>query len=624
MADTLTHGSLFAGIGGFELAAKEAGIKTLWNCEIEPYPRLVLSARFPDVKQYGDIHKLNGAKAAPVDIITFGSPCQSFSVAGARSGLDGASGLFYEAVRIIREMRRAAGKPRYAIMENVPGIYSSKSSGKSDFREVLNELLKVKDPSIDVPLPVGGKFLTAGAVLGDNFSLAWRTLCASKFGVAQRRRRMFLVVDFDGERASEILSEQEGERRDFTPSYGKGKGSAGSAEVGVGGVTCFEPGALKRIDKKAWSEKSQCLRADMGDNQTAVVYNTFPLDLRNAVRSGGNQGTGIGGANEPSYAITAEYQHGVAYANHSNDSRYTECKDGVFPAITKRFGDGGNNVHLVLDERKHAAPVTDDYVGSLTATDYKGSAIYFEPRTYNICSDSSNSMKSGNPDSGIYESETAKTLDTGGGSPSRNQGGTVIAGAVCYQETVSPLTTELAHQTGAHGQVGGQLVVEAARSSVCYQETVGALCASDWRGIRNQDVGDDKAVVETFGNNGHGKWNSEPATLKAQGGDYPGGENMVVENHYAVRRLTPLECLRLQGFPDYWFDNIDIQNPTDEQIEFWRGAWAELGKKKSDNQLKKWLADPYSDSNAYKAIGNSLAVPCALWVLRGIVDNERQ
>jgi len=168
------------------------------------------------------------------------------------------------------------------------------------------------------------------------------------------------------------------------------------------------------------------------------------------------------------------------------------------------------------------------------------------------------------------------------------------------------------------------LVVEAARSPACYQETVGALCASDWRGIRNQDVGDDKAVVETFGNNGHGKWNSEPATLKAQGGDYPGGENMVVENHYAVRRLTPLECLRLQGFPDFWFDNIDIQNPTDEQIEFWRRAWAELGKKKSDNQLKKWLADPYSDSNAYKAIGNSLAVPCAVWVLRGIVDNERQ
>ena len=132
MCNKLTHGSLFAGIGGFELAARESGIKTLWNCEIEPYPRLVLKSRFPDVKQYGDICKLNGAAAAPVDIITFGSPCQSFSVAGAREGLDGASGLFYEAVRIIKEMRKATDNqyPRYAIMENVPGIYSSKSAGK--------------------------------------------------------------------------------------------------------------------------------------------------------------------------------------------------------------------------------------------------------------------------------------------------------------------------------------------------------------------------------------------------------------------------------------------------------------------------------------------------------------
>jgi DNA (cytosine-5)-methyltransferase 1 len=161
------------------------------------------------------------------------------------------------------------------------------------------------------------------------------------------------------------------------------------------------------------------------------------------------------------------------------------------------------------------------------------------------------------------------------------------------------------------------------KHAVAYQETVGAICASDYKGIRNQDIGDDKAVVETFGNNGYGKWNADPAALKASGGDYPGGENMVVENRYAVRRLTPLECLRLQGLPDFWLDDIHINEPTAKQLEYWRGVFAELGKAKSDNQLRKWLSNPYGDGNAYKAIGNSLAVPCALWVMRGIVNSSR-
>ncbi|MCL2462757.1 MAG: DNA cytosine methyltransferase, partial [Defluviitaleaceae bacterium] len=117
----LTHGSLFAGIGGFETAAKECEIATLWNCEIDPYCRLVLNARFPEAVQYGDIKKLNGGNLPPVDVITFGSPCQSFSLASAmRSGLDGASGLFLEAVRLVAEMRAATGGryPSHAIMEN--------------------------------------------------------------------------------------------------------------------------------------------------------------------------------------------------------------------------------------------------------------------------------------------------------------------------------------------------------------------------------------------------------------------------------------------------------------------------------------------------------------------------
>jgi DNA (cytosine-5)-methyltransferase 1 len=618
-------GSLFAGIGGFDLAALEAGIKPVFSCEIEPYPRLVLSARFPDVRQYGDIRKLKGSEAPPVDIITFGSPCQSFSQAGARQGLDGASGLFYEAVRVIREMREATGgaSPRYAVMENVPGIYSSKSSGKSDFREVLNELLKIKDKTVDVPLPEDGKFLTAGGIVGDGYSLAWRTLCASQFGVAQRRRRMFLVVDFTGGRAVEILSEPEGEGRDFTPGYLKGQGSAGYSAEGSGGVVAFEPGAFRRIDKSAWEEQTRTIRADMGDNQTAVAY-VCPLDLRNATRvTDGGQGVGVGSVGDAAFTITAEYQHAVAVESHPQDGRIKICEDGVFPTVTQRFGSGGTNTHFVLAERKQCAAVTEDVVGAITAADFKGSPVYFEPATmkvrcgcegggkgaliqsdksgalscnneqtlfepctYNICSDASNSMKSGNPDSGVYETETARTLDGNGGSPACNQGGTVITiqgsvlnrkdgngpGGIGFREDKA-YTVNTVDNGGA----------------VCYQETAGALYASDFKNNRNQD-------------------NS--------------GEKTVVENHYAVRRLTPLECLRLQGLPDGHLDNIHIAEPTAGQIGYWREVWKELGKIKTDIQIRKWLSDPYSDSNAYKAIGNSLAVPCALWVMRGIVENR--
>ncbi|GHV07681.1 hypothetical protein FACS1894217_08930 [Clostridia bacterium] len=641
MPNILTHGSLFAGIGGFELAAKEAGIKTLWSCEIEPYPRLVIKSRFPDVTQYGDIHKLSGKEAEPVDILTWGSPCQSFSQAGSRSGLDGASGLFYEAVRVAKEMFIATNGeyPKYCVMENVLGIYSSKSQGKSDFREVLNEIIHIKDSSVNVPEPKDGKFLTAGAIVGDGYSLAWVTKCASRFGVAQRRRRMFLVFCPSSERAAEILSEPEGEGRHFTPSYFAGQGSAGGAEVGAGGVVAFEPGALARIDKSAWEDQVRTLRADMGDNQAAVAY-AAPLDLRNAVRNGGNQGMGVGDDGEPSFTLTAQYTHGVAQVqqhiveNHANDSRYKLCADGVAPNLNARMGLGGGNVDLcvevkpiVLDERKQCAPITEDVVPAMTATQYKGSAVYFEPATtYNICSDASNAMRSANAESGIYETDTTRTLDTGGGSPTRNQGGTIIA----IQGNVLNRKDENGPAgIGFREDVGYTLNTVDKGGAVAYQETVGALCASDYRGIRNQDIGEDKAVVETsrqtvcFGNNGYGKWNTEPATLKANGGDFPGAENLAVENKYAVRRLTPLECLRLQGYPDYWLNNLHILHPIDEQLASWRSAWAELGKTKSDNALRKWLAEPYSDSNAYKAIGNSLAVPCAIWVMRGIVESAQ-
>lgn len=147
-------GSLFDGVGTFPLSGLKYGFIPVWASEIEPFPIRVTQHHFPNMKHLGDITKINGADIEPVDVITFGSPCQDMSVAGKREGLAGArSGLFMEAVRIIREMRTATGGqyPRFAVWENVPGAYSSNNG--EDFRAVLEEITEA-----EIPMPPSGKW----------------------------------------------------------------------------------------------------------------------------------------------------------------------------------------------------------------------------------------------------------------------------------------------------------------------------------------------------------------------------------------------------------------------------------------------------------------------------------
>ena len=243
----LTMGSLFDGAGTMPFAAMLCGIRPVWSSEIEKFPCEVTKRRFPDVKQLGDVTKINGAEIEPVDIITFGSPCQDLSVAGTRAGLSGhRSGLFMEAVRIIKEMRENAIRtnqpirPRYAVWENVPGAYSSNKG--EDFRVVLEELCKVVDREVSIPRPTKGKWERAGAIVGDaasggGYSVAWRTLDAQYWGVPQRRRRIWLVADFGGESAPEILFKREGLRRSFKESRAAWEGVAETAERSVGGAS---------------------------------------------------------------------------------------------------------------------------------------------------------------------------------------------------------------------------------------------------------------------------------------------------------------------------------------------------------------------------------------------------
>lgn len=165
------------------------------------------------MKHLGDITKIHGDKIEPVDCITFGSPCQDLSIAGRRAGLAGErSGLFIEAVRIIKEMRSSTNGlyPTFAVWENVPGAFSS--NGGEDFRAVLEELARVEQPDVSIPRPSGrgGRWSKAGAIAGNGWSLAWRQLDAQYWGVPQRRKRIALVVDFGGQRAAEILFERTG------------------------------------------------------------------------------------------------------------------------------------------------------------------------------------------------------------------------------------------------------------------------------------------------------------------------------------------------------------------------------------------------------------------------------
>lgn len=204
-------GSLFDGSGGFPLAGAMHGIEPVWASEIEPFPIAVTSLRFPNMKHLGSVTEVHGDKIEPVDIITFGSPCQDLSIAGKQAGIHEGerSNLFFEAIRIIKEMRHATANqfPRFGVWENVPGAFSSNRG--DDFRAVLQSFCSVCDDTADVPRPADGVWQPAGCVLGDSYSIAWKVYDAQYWSVPQRRKRIYLIADFATGRAGEILFKPE-------------------------------------------------------------------------------------------------------------------------------------------------------------------------------------------------------------------------------------------------------------------------------------------------------------------------------------------------------------------------------------------------------------------------------
>lgn len=338
-------GSLFDGSGGFPLAGAINGITPVWASEIEPYPIAVTTARFPSMKHLGSITEISGGSIEPVDIITFGSPCQDLSIAGNQKGIENGarSSLFFQAIRIIKEMRDATNGvcPNYAVWENVPGAFSSNKG--NDFRLVLEALASISEPTVSIPMPE--KWQRAGEIVGNGWSIAWRTLDAQYWGVPQRRKRIYLVADFGSERAGQILFERESVRGNPAEGREAGERTAEDAEGSAGGSCgAFCAGASPLARSIGWSEDvSPTLKsASAGLSMHAVCYPSIARTLEarydsspcidrgmniiyihdkaTRFQGGGdtrnNDGSGNGlGVSEDGveYTLTAADRHGVCY-----------------------------------------------------------------------------------------------------------------------------------------------------------------------------------------------------------------------------------------------------------------------------------------------------------------------
>ena len=592
----MTLGSLFDGSGGFPLGGMLAGITPVWASEIEPFPIRVTTKRLPFMKHYGNVSEMDGGKVEPVDIITFGSPCQDMSVAGKRAGLEGSrSNLFYEAVRIIKEMRKATGGeyPKWACWENVPGAFSS--SGGEDFRCVLESLCGVIDESVSIPKPK--KWANAGEILGDGYSLAWRVLDAQFWGVPQRRKRIYLVADFTGGCAGKVLFESESLSgyspqgfRSWQTAPGDSANCSGTAGIGFDGYN----GA---IDTVAATLGVNC---GMSTGRNGIVLNDQGGDRMDVTE-------------DVTCTLRAEAHHppcvleeAVAVENHPMDGRVKLEENGKVQTLSERMGTGGNNVPLVLKIRsgcegggKGPLIQTDKSVTLATNNDQ----TIFVPAVFGICSKDSNAMKSDNPNSGFYKADTTRTLDTNGGNPSCNQGGmAVVAFAQNQRDEVRDLGTK-----------AGCISAEPGMKQQTYVLQGSMIGRADRNDPQGSGVNAEEDIVNTL-----------VAT------DYKDPPTVTEEPYYIVRRLTPTECARLQGFPDWWCSALGTEEPSEEDIAFWRDVFethravtGSASKPKTDAQLVKWLKDPHTDSAEYKLWGNGVALPCVYFVLSGIVYFHR-
>jgi DNA (cytosine-5)-methyltransferase 1 len=295
--------------------------------------------------------------------------------------------------------------------------------------------------------------------------------------------------------------------------------------------------------------------------------------------------------------LRAESHHPpvTLYENHSQDSRYNGPLSTA-DTVTTRYGTGGNNQPLVVSH----------------------------PVAYGISSDGSNAMRSPNPRSGVYEASTSRTLDTGGGSPACNQGGIAVV-------ALEGNGTRPSHKGSGYSESGVGFTLNATEHhAVAFAEKSAALSANDGpKGPSSQQLRNPEsnfvAVWHSSKSSFHTAFSNEGAVETLVATDYKDPPTVSREPEYIVRRLTPTECARLQGFPDWWCDDLGTDEPTDEEMVFWRDVFethrrlvTHAKKPKTDSQIRKWLKDPHTDSAEYRMWGNGVALPCVIFVLSGI------
>lgn len=661
----ITIGSLFSGSGGFELAGAMYGAVPVWASEIEPFLLLVTTKRFPDMKHMGDVSRVNGADLEPVDIVIGGSPCQDMSIAGKRNGLEGErSTLFHQQIRIVKEMREAHGKPRYMVWENVPGAFSSNKG--EDFRTVLEEIARVKQPDAAIPEPErrkggGLRWNTAGSIVGDGYSIAWRVFDAQYWGVPQRRKRIYLVADFDGTSAGKILFKPESLPWNFEKSAEAWQSFAGNladcvGKTGGGGI------AIDHHPQDSRTELSkdgicQTLTGKMGtgggnvplilDDQggwritandrgiaptlRAQVHGHPPItmQIRSGCEGGGKgpllqveksatlTGSQIQTLFEPIALDLYNQEAGEVVqtlrSGHGGDtvpcaaqprltpwdvqSRRIHSENGKWPSL---YGGEGGGHGYVMTVAKEVIPINDK------ATRYKGGG---ETRNED---GAGNGLGIGEVDAPAYtltamdRHAVAYCLD----KAAYNQGENALYGI--------GVTEDVTHTITAGWQPPA--VAYDCRNDAVNLELSGTLQAKD-NGGQSLNYTNPVAVPEIAGT----------LTAKmAKGTGGPAGDecqNLVAwYPEYIVRRLMPVECGRLQGFPDGWTEGLAYTEPDEQTVDYWESVFEEHRRvtgepknRRKRSQIVKWLKNPYSDTALYKMWGNGIALPCAAFVMKGIV-----
>lgn len=535
MERRITLGSLFDGIGGFPLCAEISGVQPIWAAEVDAACVAITRQHFPDMLHLGDVSKICGAEIPPVDIITFGSPCQDVSVAGKRKGIKHKdkgdeettrSGLFFEAIRIIYEMREATNGryPTFIVWENVPGAFASNNG--HDFRTVLEEITKA-----DIPMPASGKWAHAGMVRGGAICAAWRLLDAQYWGVPQRRKRIYLVGSFGSDSAAQILFKQDSVRRYLTAVGTPRERTSENAKASPAfGDKCYD----------ARGNGNGNTAPTITGDHSSRVNDYCPIVLQAAGFHGWNSITAAG----------------------------VELREESAPTLTAR-----KQADVMIKAVK--PPIGVD--------------------TYNQC----------------LTGDKAKTLLAGHQDPD---------GLPCV---VYALQGSMIGREDKNGPQG-----DGVNKDVCFTlntiDRHAVVFALD-RASFNQGA---NALYDFEVSN-----SGINSTIVAKGPSAVAYETIFEEFfEWVVRRLTPKECERLQGYPDFWTVLCKIENMTDEEYEFFKDAYL-LDKRingktvktePTRKQLVRWYNKLDCDGTRYAQLGNSLAIPCALRVIGCIADYIRE